>query len=144
MKPFIASIRSFIAAHLVLTMLLIGLTAGLVGFAGVRALTNKPAATQCQGICVALREDGMYPNELAVKRGELVQFNSADGQSHNISEGDGAHGDDHAHEHVGDYLSGEFGPDEAWRVQFNKAGTYKLHDHYNPKQSILVVVYEEQ
>lgn len=104
--------------------------------------------TNCPAPCVVLKSDGMYPNELAVKVGETVQFNAADGQKHNIAEGDGqhnhtGHNDPSHHDHVGGFVSGEFQADEAWRVTFKKPGTYKLHDHYNPKQNILVVVYEE-
>lgn len=144
-------LSKYFARNTVLTMAIVGITAGALSFGVIRSFANdKTSVNNCQVICVSLRPDGMYPDELAVKRGQIVQFNSADGQYHNISEGDGAHGSDHAHdsnhphEHVGDYLSGEFGPDEAWKVQFNKVGTYKLHDHYNPKQSILVVVYDER
>ncbi len=102
----------------------------------------------CPNPCVLLKADGMYPNELAVQVGETVQFNAADGQKHNISEGDGAsnhsgHSDPEHHDHVGGFVSGEFAADEGWRVTFKKPGTYKLHDHFNPKQNILVVVYEK-
>lgn len=128
---------------------LLAIVAGVISFMGVQALTSKSTAsdTSCQGMCVALREDGMQPNELAVRVGEFVQFNSADGKRHNISIGEGA-GDSHGHEphdmpheHTEAYASGDFGADEAWRVQFKEPGTYQLHDHYNPKLNILVVVY---
>lgn len=148
---YVNKIANFLAKNTLISLAIVGIVAGVASFSVIRGLGNdKIAATNCESICVSLKSDGMFPNELAVKTGQIVQFNSADGEHHNISEGDGAHGSGHGHgedkthEHVGDYLSGEFGPDEAWRVQFNKAGTYKLHDHYNPKQSILVVVYDER
>lgn len=137
----------------VILLAFVGIVAGLASFALITHFQDDGQTSQntgCRGLCVALREDGMDPDNLAVKIGEYVQFNSADGKSHNISMGkgaDGAEDDGHeshdaAHEHVGDYSSGDFKADEAWRVQFKKAGTYRLHDHYNPKLEILVVVYE--
>lgn len=129
----------------------IAVLAGVVGFIGMRTQQSKPAAAaSCQGICVALTAEGMNPDTLAIKVGEFVQFNTADGQTHNISlgAGDDGHEDkDHAahdapHEHVGDYSSGEFGKGEAWKVQFKKTGTFHLHDHHHPNLQILVVVYQ--
>lgn len=122
---------------------------GLIGYFGINALVSSDknlSNTSCQGTCVYLEKDGMKPDELAVKVGEFVQFNSADGERHNLAEGDGAENHEGAdkvdhHDHVGGFVSGEFAADEAWRVQFNKAGTYRLHDHYNANQRILVVVY---
>lgn len=127
---------------------LIGLMAIALGFAGSsKLLATKPvtSAKTCSGICVALTKDGMKPDTLTVKVGEYVQFNSADGEQHNLGIGGGEDGDHVAHEaeheHVGDFSSGDFGADEAWRVQFKQVGTYKFHDHYHPKLNILVVVY---
>jgi plastocyanin len=123
----------------------------VISFFGIQALSPKPAiaTSDCNGICVSLTKSGMNPDALFVKVGDYVQFNSADGKKHNISIGNGSndHGGGHeahesAHDHVGDYSSGDFGADEAWRVQFKKPGTYNLHDHYNPKLFITVVVYE--
>lgn len=130
---------------------LIGLVAIGVGFASVSALNKSyPTGKGCTGICVMLSPSGMEPNELAVRAGEYVQFNSADGKKHNISLGEGAGGaedQDHSphggkHEHAAGLSSGDIAPDEAWRVQFKEPGTYSLHDHYDPKLNILVVVYE--
>lgn len=125
--------------------------AGLISFGAVVATANKKAvagAKSCQAICVSLTKDGISPDTLAVKVGEYVQFNSADGQQHNIGLGGGeadkqtdATGHEH-HEHVGDYTSGDFVANEAWRVQFKQPGTYKFHDHYNPNLNILIVVYD--
>lgn len=126
---------------------------GLIAFGAVSAFSgSKAPETNCDGICVALTPEGMKPDELAVKVGEFVQFNSADGKRHNISLGEGAGGAEdsgHAahkgkHEHTSGYASGDFEADEAWRVQFREPGTYYLHDHYNPKLNILVIVYEEK
>ncbi|MDQ3065148.1 MAG: hypothetical protein M3Q36_02660 [bacterium] len=134
-------------------MILIAAVAMIGGFLGMRALAqnNKPVqASSCIGTCVELTAGGISQNEIAVKIGEYVQFNSADGQTHNFALGEGtdeskqdAH-DEHgaSHDHNGSYSSGDFGADEAWRVQFNQVGTYRLHDHHNPELEILVVVYD--
>lgn len=138
--------------------------AAMIGFAGVRIMQPGNAnAASCTGTCVEITAEGMNPDTLAVKVGDFVQFNTADGQMHNISlgAGAGAHVEEDQekghhegketkgyvahgapHEHVGDYSSGDFGSGEAWKVQFKKAGTFRLHDHYNPNLEILVVVYE--
>lgn len=132
---------------------LIGLLALGVGFVGTSVLSEKsyPKGTGCTGICVALTPQGMEPNELAVKTGDYVQFNSADGKKHNISLGEGAGGTedpDHSphagkHEHRASLSSGDFAADEAWRIQFKEPGTFELHDHYNPDLNILIIVYED-
>lgn len=103
-----------------------------------RSNDNRTADnTACEGTCVALTKDGASPNAIAVATGSYVQFNSADGKSHNLSIGKG--GD--AHEHTGKFYSGEFQADEGWRVQFNEEGSFTFHDHFNPKINIVVVVY---
>lgn len=91
----------------------------------------------CKDTCVALTENGANPNSIAVATGSYVQFNSADGKTHNLSIGGGGH----EHEHTGKFYSGEFKADEAWRVQFNDEGTFKFHDHFNPNINVIVVVY---
>lgn len=136
-------------------VLALGVTviAAVIGFVGVKSLTGSKALVSgksCSGLCVNITKDGMDPDTLTVKVGEYVQFNSADGQQHNIGLGAGKeaksadqeHEAHESHEHKGDFVSGDFSADEAWRVQFKKAGTYKFHDHYNPNLNILVVVYQ--
>ena len=155
------NLRKFLAIGW-LQLVLVAILATGMGFAVVQATSGSGKRVEnssCDGICVALRSDGMDPSELAVKVGQFVQFNSADGKSHNISQGKGAdegsaanhedtdtdHGaHDSPHDHVGEYASGDFGADEAWRVQFNQIGTFRLHDHYNPDLNILVVVYDSK
>jgi plastocyanin len=116
--------------------------AALIGFGAVYALSSnrnvlRASQASCTDTCVALTANGADPSSVAVTRGSYVQFNSADGKSHNLSIGGG--GDEH--EHSGTFYSGEFQADEAWRVQFNDEGTFKFHDHMNPKINIVVVVY---
>lgn len=142
-------------------LFLAAIGAGLISFTVVNNIkgNEKLSATAeqktCSDICVSLTESAMSPNAIFVKVGEFVQFNTNDGKTHNISLGAGAdvhddasedhHDADHEttpHEHTGAYSSGEFGVGEAWRVQFKEPGTYMLHDHYNPKLFITVVVYQ--
>ena len=129
-------------------MPVLGLTAALIGFFSIQAVSSarvQAEAAACQGNCVSLQQGRMTPDEIAVKEGSYVQFNTADDSKHNIALGDGAddsaHSHSGAHDHTAAYSSGDFGKGEAWRVQFKAKGTYKLHDHYNPSQRILVVVY---
>lgn len=127
-----------------LPIVVIALAFALVGFMIARqvAIDNQPTVMEDQdcpvSACVALKTGGAEPDTLTVVVGESVQFNSADGNTHSLSQGLG--GEEHLH--TGPYSSGDFGADEAWRVQFNKPGTFKFHDHYNPEISILVVAYE--
>lgn len=142
-------LRAFKNKFVVLVMML-GVVGGLTGFAVISNLTDKSSGqtlslADCQGTCVSLTKGGIKPDEVTVKVGEYVQFNTADGQMHNLALGDGTggeHGHDAAlHDHNSTFISGDFGPGEAWRVQFKDAGTYTFHDHYNPNHRILVVAY---
>ena len=117
---------------------------GLASFGTFYALsannkTSLSSQKNCADICVALYEDKALPSTIAVTVGSYVQFNSADGKSHNLSIGQGGL----EHEHTGKFYSGEFKADEAWRVQFKEEGSFYFHDHFNPKISILVVVYTQ-
>ena len=119
--------------------------AGLVSFGVVSAISSMDKDSQiisqanCSGICVSLKKDVASPDTLAITVGSFVQFNSADGKPHSLSLGEG--GEEHSH--TGKFTSGKFEADEAWRVQFNKEGTFTFHDHYNPKLNVIVVVYTE-
>ena len=118
---------------------------GLLSFVMVLQFTQSRnqstvAAQSCDAdMCVSLQQDGALPGEIAVQAGSVVQFNSADGKSHNLSLGKGGDG----HDHAGPFHSGEFAADEAWKVQFKEDGTYYFHDHLNPDINVLVVVYTE-
>lgn len=127
----------------------IGVLALIIGYGMVNMLASKnnvADSSNCKGICVSIKPEGMDPSELAVKVGDYVQFNTADGKNHNLSLGDGhdAGRDGHdtlAHDHSAGFESGKFGPGEAYRVQFKRAGTYVMHDHDQPTNRILIVVY---
>ena len=130
----IAKHRLVLAALFLSTILGFGLVYGMSG-------RNSDAATaksdSCDGTCIALEKEAANPSSVAVPVGDYVQFNSADGNSHSLSQGGG--GEEHSHS--GQFTSGTFGADEAWRVQFNDEGTFKFHDHLNPKINVIVVVY---
>lgn len=129
----------------------IGILAVIVGLTASSAIfdkSQKTKAVNCNGICVNIEADGMKPNELALKTGEFVQFNTADNRKHNIalenSEGTKLSENNQPSRDMNtesEYKSGEFGKDEAWRVQFKKPGTYRLYDRNYPENKILIVVY---
>ncbi len=123
------------------------LVTGAIGFSATTLLAHK-ATPQDTSHIVKLQSDRAEPSAIAITRGDYVQFNSADGRTHNIGQG---RGDDQVHvaagldehDHAGDGKeSGDFGPDEGYRVQFNQVGTYDFHDHLNPTISVTVIVYE--
>lgn len=94
---------------------------------------------------VSLLEGVASPDELAVKVGESIQFNSKDGRSHTITQGQGNDYDkDHEHTTHNFTDSGIFGPDEAFLVRFDKSGIFFFHDHLNPEIYVTVVVYEPE
>ena len=90
---------------------------------------------------VSLKDGAAFPDELVIKVGEQVQFNSNDGRSHNISSGKGNdYGEEHGHDEQG-VSSGQFAADEAFLVSFPAPGTYYFHDHYDASAFITVLVY---
>ena len=128
----------------VVLMLLVFVIAGLLGFGVISAASaihdrhsasNSNCATNV--VCVNLYSDHASPDTVTVKNGQYVQFNSADGNTHDLSQGTGG---EH-HDHIGHFESGEFKAGEAWKVKFEKDGAYDFHDHLNPKISMIVVVY---
>jgi len=92
---------------------------------------------------VSLSGDKATPDTVTILAGRSVQFNSADGKTHELAQGEGT-ANGHTHDHEGEFSSGEFKAGEAWRVQFKKPGTYFFHDHDNPNINILVIVYEHK
>lgn len=96
---------------------------------------------------ISLYEDRADPNELIIKLGDKVQFNSTDGQNHNISRGKG-NDYGHVHEHApgasSTTESGSFGVGEGYLVSFTQIGTYYFHDHFDPDAFITILVYEER
>ncbi len=142
------------------------LVSAVLGFVGARAYTigRTGGKNSCSSTCVYIHRDGFSQSELAVKVGSFVEFRTADNQTHNLALGsnkdvqaggdhaDAAHdstaaahnnADDHSHSHIAGTESGVFGADETWKVQFKQPGTYMIHDHLHPDQSILIVAYAQ-
>jgi plastocyanin len=134
--------------------ILITLTAVLVvaagaGYGFARIMVKPPAPITDTGHVIELKDNRAIPSSIAITQGDYVQFNSKDGQAHNIGQGSGndeVHREKNLDEHNHNYeakVSGSFGSDEGYRVIFNQAGTYEFHDHLNPSISVAVIVYKE-
>lgn len=115
----------------------IALASGGFLVASAVAQRRSPMGSNYQ---VQLQATKATPDTLSIPVGSTVQFDSHDGNEHELALGEGA-ADGHGHDHTGAYSSGTFGADEGWRVQFKETGTYFFHDHKNPDINILVVVY---
>ncbi len=124
---------------LITTVLLV--TAGVVFGTMYRSpLFQTPSANGPHITMVSLRDNKMTPDTILVHSGDFVQFNTKDGQRHDIDQGHGAgYGSTHDHEVAG-IGSGKFGPSEAYRLQFKKVGIYDFHDHENPEMRATVIV----
>lgn len=127
----------------------VAIVATIIGFQTTNLQARK-ATPKTGETVVRLLSDHADPSAIAVTKGSYVRFNSADGKSHNIGQGSGT---DEVHQAIGSNehdhaqggkVSGEFGADEAYRVQFNQVGTFSFHDHMNPKIFVTVVVYEKK
>lgn len=130
-----------------MAILVLSLFFGYAISARLAEAQNNTNYGPCEGLRVCITDDGILPNEISVKVGETVHFVNADGRMHNMGIGAGSgeeHSHDHSqsHEHEGAYASGDFQKGEDWKVTFNGAGTFRLHDHYRPENNILIVVYE--
>jgi plastocyanin len=103
----------------------------LIGAGTAFALQSYGAQANTAGSSVhqvALKDGAAFPDELVIKVGEQVQFNSNDGRSHNISSGKGNdYGEEHDHVAYA-AASGQFEADEAYLVSFPEPGTYYFHD----------------
>lgn len=160
------SLTQFAQNHFKLVVAAILLIAVVASFSAMYVFSSQDQVSANQAcevdICVDITENGMQPGEIAVKTGQYVQFNTKDDRSHSLSLGNGtshgekshdedtadseadSHDSDHSHEHLGSLQSGKFGPGEGWKVQFTEPGTFVIHDHNYPENSILVVVYNEK
>lgn len=127
---------------IVITFAVVGLVSfGLFyGYGNMKSDTvasAQPASCPEPETCIALQGRTASPDIVTVKAGSFVQFVSADGSKHNIAL-------EHAavqHEDHSEYESGEFGGDEAWRVQFKKDGAYTFRDKHHPGLKVSVIVY---
>lgn len=115
--------------------------AGLLAFGITYYQNTRQNDQRSKTTRVALRNDAADPSLLSVKVGQFVQFDSKDGQSHNLIQGT----PDSSHEHsAGDLTSGVFKGNEAWKVEFKKVGTYNFFDQLNPKIQVTVVSYQSK
>lgn len=118
-------------------MIVVAIFASGAAFAAVLTLT-QPRKTVCPvSACVALKGKVVEPQTITVTNGSYVQFNSADGQKHNIALSHSAA----QHDDPSKYESGDFQADEAWKVQFKSDGAYTFRDKYNEGTEFSVVVY---
>ncbi len=103
---------------------------------------NKTNAALNENIIhhINLTPAGPQPSVISVKIGEYLQINSQDGKKHNMALGRGD-ADHQGHDHVDGGESGEFGPNEAYKVKIKLPGTYYFHDHDNPATYIIVIAY---
>ncbi len=133
------------STQLVVLAVAVALTAFGLGVAISHPEVKKVAASAIcpqNTTCITLKDDRAEPDVITVPLGGYAQFNSADGQTHNIGEGSGDEHHDGSHVHTGTSMSGDFKSDEAWRVQFKQTGTYDFHDHYHPEIHATVIVYQ--
>lgn len=92
---------------------------------------------------VALLTDQVEPSIILIHPMEYVQFNSKDGKKHLMAQGQGDEFEKRHDHNDGALTSGMFGPDEGYRVQFKRPGTYHFHDHINPKLFATIVVFTD-
>lgn len=121
------------------------LVAGIVGFGATYLLASRnknevASQVNCTGTCVNLLGSKASPDTLAVTVGSYVTFNSADGQSHELTLGDPSK---HGHADAGSFESGVFKSDESFKVQFKQEGTYRFTDKLHQETTIIIVVYTE-
>lgn len=139
-KSYQERARQFVATNkLLLAVGLVGLIASFTGFYAFSSTQNSTVASvRCEvAACISLSKDLSEPQVITVTAGSFVQFNSADGEKHNVAlVHSGVQHEDHHR-----YESGDFKSDEAWKVQFKKDGTYTFADKYNKNIEVSVVVY---
>ncbi len=111
--------------------------------------TQKPASSEsAQGTKqnpyqVSLKKENKEPVDLLIKKGEYVQFNSSDGEDHQIIQGASTNEEHGPTEHVPSPLdSGLIKSDEGYLLQFKETGKYDFHDNYDHDYTISVLVYD--
>ena len=95
------------------------------------------ANNQIQNIQVALSETGFAPNEVSIKLGTKVVWTNRSGRVATVDS------DLHpTHQLYPPLNLGQFGNNETVELVFEKAGTFKYHNHLNPNVTGAVVVQE--
>lgn len=131
-----------ISIKIVAITIAIALTSGFgIAYAFTKNKTPSTAGACMVSACVPLSKYQTEPQVATVTNGSFVQFNSADGEKHNImlASSGASHGE--SHDSSSHYALGEFAADEAWKVQFKQDGTYTFMDMDNEKIKVTVVVY---
>ena len=135
---------------LIITFILIFVLFSVGSFFAIQKISgNKTHEVQKVIHEIQLTDTAITPNDLAIKVGEYVQFNSKDKRKHTIIQGKDdttSSTESNAHNH-GDsgvnLKSPEFGEGEGYLVNFKQAGTYYFHDNNYPNDYILVLAYVE-
>ena len=90
---------------------------------------------------IALFKTKAIPDAISIHAGEYVEFDSKDGETHDIALG-GGNENGHSHDHSDiDISSGVFGADEAYQLLIKDKGVYDFHDHLHPDIFVTVVAY---
>ena len=117
-------------------LVIIPLSLYLFGFEpkGRAELNQKPDYT------VELREEGFYPQELTIQKGQTVGFitkkNKEFWPASNIHP---------SHTIYSEFDSGEpVEPQESWSFQFDKVGTWKYHKHLASYYTGTIIVFDEK
>ena len=136
-------------------VLLVALAAGLFGYVLATVLGGRESANTQDPFLgakadqlIALNKAGADPAIVRVSVGSILEFASHDGNYHDMA-GDTSevmasmtdHSSHDAHA-THRYTSGIFGPEEAYRVRMDHAGSYLFADTIHPETIIHVDVYE--
>jgi plastocyanin len=115
--------------------------------------SQQPPASQAPAVkekVVTYTNSGYSPNTLTIKKGETVTFKNQSSRSmwpasaihptHRVYSGTSL--DEHCPDTTGTAFDACKGylPGESWSFTFNKAGTWKYHDHLNPGATGTIVV----
>lgn len=144
----LSSIRTYTKKHHILTLICLGLFLMSILLTSLVLWGTTQRAlfiTETNGTRVAIHHinldtSHMVPDALSIKVGEYVQFNTADGRTHEIGLGGGEEYQKN-HEHTDpEFESSTFGNAEAYRVKFSKPGIYDFHDHLHSELFATVIV----
>ncbi len=128
-----------------LFLLLIGLSAG-ISFAVAQKFgghdTKSTAKAETPIHYVDLTATNTDPIDLLIKKDEYVQFNSKDGNKHQIVQTGLTHTAEHSSASNSLADSGVFKNDEGYLLQFKDIGKFEFQDKPNSTYTITVIVYD--
>lgn len=97
---------------------------------------NSQAHNPEEVFIIHMNEGGFYPSELTVPRGDTVIFENTDTRDRwpasNIHPTHGIYSEFDPKESIS--------PGEEWQFKFTKIGSWKYHDHLNPKTTGTIIV----